>query len=257
MSARAQLNSLIALGIAVLLAVLSLVCWQFAQTQSAALTHERNHFLLQSLRKTAEDFLATGMTPEQMPAMQDVIDREKASFPQLMAIDIFTPAGRISYSTDPGALHTQVPQDWVSQLAQAGSWETQDPTQDQLGMRFENDLGRAAGGIVLTLQPAGAAWTLTQWQHAGMQALIWAALLLGCCLAALALLQWELRRCLRPYRQISRILKQESGPDDEAESLGNIDEFTQWAEQAAQQLQQEHAQTQQAMQKLQELDRDD
>lgn len=252
MSARAQLNGLVALGVAVLLGVLGLVCWQFAQTQSAALAHERNHFLLQSLRKTAEDFLATGMTPEQMPAIQDVIDREKTSFPQLMAIDLFTPTGRISYSTDAGALHTQVPQDWVSQLAQTGSWETQDPTQDQLGMRFENDLGRAAGGIVLTLQPASTAWTLTQWQHAGVQALIWAALLLGCCLAALALLQWELRRCLRPYRQISRILRQESAPESESDTSH---EFKQWAAQAAQKLQQDYVHTQQAMQQLQELDR--
>ncbi|QXZ09126.1 hypothetical protein KUF54_14005 [Comamonas sp. Y33R10-2] len=252
MNARAQLFSFIALGVALLLAVLSMVCWQFSQINTRNLTQERNHFLLQSLRKTAEDFLATGMTPEQMPAMQDIIDRERANFAQIMAIDIFNPAGRISYSTDAGALHTQVPQDWVSQLVQSGSWETQDPTQDQLGMRFENDLGRAAGGIVLTLQPTGGAWTLAQWQGAGVQALIWVGLFIGCCAAALALLQWELLRCLRPYRQISRILAQEQVHETDSGSAG---ELKPWAAQAAKQLEQEYTQTQQAMQQLQELDR--
>lgn len=252
MSARAQIYTLMVLGIAALLTLLSICCWQFAQTQSAALAQERNQFLLQSLRKSAEDFLATGMTPEQMPAMQDVIDRENASFPQLMAIDIFTPAGRISYSTDAGARHTQVPQAWINQLARTGHWKTQDTTQDQLGMRFENELGRAAGGIVLTLQAADSPWTLAQWQQAGIRALRWAALLAGCCLVALALMHWELQRCLRPYDQISRILRQKLAAETPTSCASDLKP---WALQAALQLQQEHTQAQQAMQQLQELDR--
>ena len=252
MSIRMQLGGLMALFMALLLAAITAVCLQFASAQSTHLASERNHFLLNSLRKTAEDFLATGMTPEQMPAMQDVIDREKSSFAQLLSIDMFTPAGRITYSTDAGAFNTQVPADWVEKLAQTGAWETQDPTQDQLGMRFENNLGRAAGGIVLTLQPADSPWSLKQWQQAGVQALRWLALGVVSCAAALVLGLWQLQRSLQPYRQVPKILAQDSAPADSTQ--GTALQQASW--QASQTLTQNYAQTQQALARLQELDRD-
>ena len=251
MSVRVQLGGLMTLCMGLLLAAVTAVCLQFASAQSAQLASERNHFLLNSLRKTAEDFLATGMTPEQMPAMQDVIDREKASFSQLLSIDMFTPAGRITYSTDAGAFNTQVPADWVEKLDQTGAWETQDPAQDQLGMRFENNLGRAAGGIVLTLQPADSPWSLKQWQQAGVQALRWFALGVVSCAAALLLGLWQLQRSLLPYRQVRQILARTTAPDSTAN--GSALQLASW--QADRKLKQDLAQAQQALERLQELDR--
>lgn len=254
MSARTQITSIMVACAALLLATLAICCGYFAQVNDAQLASERNHFLLHSLRKSAEDFLATGMTPEQMPAMQDIIDREKTSFVQLMSIDLFSPAGRITYSTDPGALHTQVPLDWVEKLAQSGTWETQDPTQDQLGMRFENNLGRAAGGIVLTLQPSNAPRTLAQWQQIGTQFLYLTLLALACCAIALVGGVWQLHRSLHPYRHISRILTDK--PTTAPVTLPSIhhSDLSVAAMHAAHRLQQEHAQTAQAMGQLQELD---
>ena len=252
MSIRVQLGGLMAVCTALLLAAITAVCMQFASAQDTQLASERNHFLLNSLRKTAESFLATGMTPEQMPAMQDVIDREKSSFSQLLSIDMYTPAGRITYSTDAGAFNAQVPPDWVEQLIQTGVWETQDPTKEQLGMRFENNLGRAAGGIVLTLQPTDSPWSLKQWQQAGVLALRWLALTLASCLAALLLGLWQLRRSLAPYRQVQQILTQ----DSVAESSAHSSPLQQASWQADQQLKQDYAQAQQALTRLQELDRD-
>ena len=249
MSVRVQLGGLMALCMGLLLAAVTAVCLQFASAQSAQLASERNHFLLNSLRKTAESFLATGMTPEQMPAMQDVIDREKASFSQVMSIDLFTPQGRISYSTDAGAQNVQVPPDWVQKLDQEGSWETQDTTQDQLGMRFENNLGRAAGGIVVTLLPSDHPWTLDQWRNSGQKALIWLAVVVVSFATALGLGLWFLQRSLRPYQAVKQILNQQAVP-----SLADH-ELQTAAEQAARHLQTQHTQTQQALQKLQELDR--
>ena len=66
MSIRMQLGGLMTVFMALLLAAITAVCLQFASAQSTHLASERNHFLLNSLRKTAEDFLATGMTPEQI-----------------------------------------------------------------------------------------------------------------------------------------------------------------------------------------------
>lgn len=252
MSIRVQLGGLMAICTALLLAAITAVCMQFASAQDAQLASERNHFLLNSLRKTAESFLATGMTPEQMPAMQDVIDREKSSFSQVLSIDMYTPAGRITYSTDAGAFNAQVPPDWVEQLTQTGVWETQDPTKDQLGIRFENNLGRAAGGIVLTLQPTDSPWSLAQWQQAGVLALRWLALALASCAAALVLGLWQLRRSLAPYRQVQKILTQ----DTAAETGANSSPLQQASWQANQKLTQDYAQAQQALTRLQELDRD-
>ena len=249
MSTRAQLSLSLLLCMTVLLAALTGLYWHFSSTQAIQLAQERNHFLLQSLRKTAEDYLATGMTGEQMPAMQDVIDREKASFSQVMSIDLFTPQGRISYSTDAGAQNVQVPPDWVQKLGQEGSWETQDTTQDQLGMRFENNLGRAAGGIVVTLLPSDHPWTLDQWRHSGQKALIWLAVVIVSFATALGLGLWFLQRSLRPYQAVKQILNQQAAPSLAGHELQTA------AEQAARHLQTQHTQTQQALQKLQELDR--
>ena len=256
MSIRVQLGGLMAICTALLLAAITAVCMQFASAQDAQLASERNHFLLNSLRKTAESFLATGMTPEQMPAMQDVIDREKSSFSQVLSIDMYTPAGRITYSTDAGAFNAQVPPDWVEQLTQTGAWETQDPTKDQLGMRFENNLGRAAGGIVLTLQPGDGPWSLKQWQQAGVLALRWLALTVVSCAAALALGLWQLRRSLAPYRQVQQILTQDSVAESSAHEGTFSSPLQQASWQADQKLKQDHAQAQQALTRLQELDRD-
>lgn len=248
MSTRAQLSIALLLSMAAMLAALTALYWNFSSSQAKQLAQERNHFLLQSLRKTAEDYLATGMTAEQMPAIQDVIDREKASFAQVLAIDLFTPQGRISYSTDAGARDVQVPADWVKKLNEAGSWETLDPAQDQLGMRFENNLGRAAGGIVITLQPADQPWTLSQWQRLGQLALYWLAMVIISCSAAVCLGLWYLHRGLQPYRHVARILNQ-------ATTSHTLDTELQSAtEQAAQHLQAEYAQAQQALRKLRELD---
>lgn len=248
MSTRAQLSATLLMCTIAMLAALTGLYWHFSNAQATQLAQERNQFLLQSLRKTVEDYLATGMTAEQMPAMQDVIDREKSSFAQVMAIDLFTPQGRISYSTDAGARDVQVPADWVEKLSLEGSWETLDPTQDQLGMRFENNLGRAAGGIVVTLLPTDQPRTLAQWQRMGQQALWWLMLAAVCCITALGLGLWLLQRSLRPYHQVVQILNQGAG------NQALDAELRQAAEQAAKQLQAQHAQTQQALQKLQELD---
>ena len=250
MSSRTQIAALMALGMAVLLAALTALCWQFANTQSARLASERNHFLLTSLRRTAEDFLATGMTPEQMPDMQDVIDREKASFTQLLSIDLFTPSGRITYSTDAGAFNAQVPADWVEKLAQSGAWETLDPLQDQLGMRFENNLGRAAGGIVLTLQPQGSSQSLEQWRQTGLQLLRWLALAAISCGAVMVLGLHQLRRSLSPYRQVQRILTGTLASDDAHPDTV----LQQSAAQADITLHQQAAQARSALQQLQDLD---
>ena len=252
MTTRAQFCSLLVLTLALLIAGLSGMYGWTAARQRSAVAEQRNLFLLQSLRSTTENYLATGTSLDQMASLQGLIDRERVSFPEVLAIDVFSAAGRVLYSTDPSSRGSLVPADWVAKLEQTGSWETLDPSQDQMGMRFENDLGRAAGGIVLTLVPQDRPWTLVQWREAAQDGLRLLALCLGCMVLASLLALLGLRRLLQPYRRASQRLEHAAGdvpltaPRDALEHL---------AARAIQRLDGEMAQTQQTLQGLQELDR--
>lgn len=207
MTPRAQLYALVLTCMLALTATLSGIYLWAAQEQRQELTQQRNHFLLNSLRSTTESYLAIGLDLEQMQALQSLIDRERDSFPQVLAIDVFSAKGQVFYSTDAGSQGLKVPEDWVQKLAENGAWETQDPTQDQMGMRFENDLGHAAGGIVLTLAPADNPSSLSQWRSRGIQGLKLLGLTLLGSAAALLLAMISLQRIFQPYRQVTAILK--------------------------------------------------
>ena len=94
------------------------------------------------------------------------------------------------------------------------------------------------------------------WQQAGERrralTLRWLALALASCAAALVLGLWQLRRSLAPYRQVQKILTQ----DTAAESNAHSSPLQQASWQADQKLKQDYAQAQQALTRLQELDRD-
>ena len=181
-------HRLLAIVLACVLAVLAstqaLAHWA-ARTAHDAMVQQRDHYLLHSLRTAAENYLAIGLNLEQMEALQTLIERERASFDQVLAIDVFAASGTLLYSTDPNALGSQVPPHWRQGLEQSTPWHTDGPAQRQLGVRFDNDLGQAAGGIVLTISTATPPLTLAQWKAHGQQAL---ALLAAAALAIAALL---------------------------------------------------------------------
>ncbi len=202
---------------ALLAIVLACTMTAFASTQAlgwwgARAAHEdrvvqRDSYLLHSLRTAAENYLAIGLNLEQMAALQSLIERERSSFAQVQAIDVFAANGRLLYSTDLSTLGSQVPAHWRDSLTSSAPWRRDAAGLRELGTRFDNDLGQAEGGIVLTVSTSHAALTPAQWQQHGQAALQVLALLLLAGLSAWAGIALGLRRLLSPYEHVAHVLK--------------------------------------------------
>ena len=208
---------LLALALATLCALL-LALWALVQQaergQQAELAAQRDAYLLLHLRTAAENYLATGLQLEQLQALQDMLEREQSAFDDIVSIDVFSPAGLVLYSTDIGSRGLPAPAQWRDLLAQATPWQAQAVGQRQIGQRFDNDLGQAGGGIVITLSTARQPATLAQWYQRSRLLLQWLALAALAALAAAAGLHLGLRRLNRRYDQASAILRGQPLPPD-------------------------------------------
>ena len=207
MSPMLRVLGLTAAGMLLMLAALLGIGWQVQQARESAWQAQLDSYLLGHLRATVEDYLATGLQLEQMEALQDVIERDKSAFARIVAIDVFSPRGTVLYSTDADSRGQPAPDPWRQQLAQTGSWHNDLPEQRQIGQRFDNDLGQAAGGIVVTLSTATPTPSLVQWKAWALTAAQWLAVAALALLAAAGAVLGGLRRLLRPYDEAARILR--------------------------------------------------
>ena len=249
MSMRARLHAIVLLAVLALFAGLGWLTEQAGRAQHQAMQEQRDGHLLRKLRTTAENHLATGLQIDQLEALQQVIARDFTDFAGLVAIDVFSASGTVLYSTDAGNRGMPAPEGWREKLAQDGAWELEAPGQRQIGQRFDNDLGQAAGGVVVTFSTATPPPTLAQWSERGQHALQWLAWLLGAVVAAMVLLHLGLRHVLGPYREAARRLRGAAAqPASTGASLG--DAAAQQRERWAADLQRQH----QAMQQLEALD---
>jgi hypothetical protein len=236
------------------LACTQALAWWTARAVQQAQVMQRDSYLLHSLRTAAENYLAIGLSLDQMQALQGLIERERASFAQVQAIDIFNASGSLLYSTDLNTLGSPVPAHWRERLADNTPWSHTEAGQHQLGTRFDNDLGQAAGGIVLTVSASPTALTLAQWQERGWAALQVLAMVALSSLGAWAGVALGLRRLLAPYAHTAQILHSSTNttpapaPTPQHSALEQAALHTQAHWRAAQQ----HAQ--QRLRQLQELD---
>lgn len=250
MSPRRHLLTIVLACSLAALACTQALTWWTARAVQQAQVMQRDSYLLHSLRTAAENYLAIGLSLDQMQALQGLIERERASFAQVQAIDIFNASGSLLYSTDLNALGSPVPAHWRERLADSTPWSHEEAGQRQLGTRFDNDLGQAAGGIVLTVSASPTALTLAQWQERGWAALQVLAMVLLTGLSAWAGVALGLRRLLAPYARTGKILHSSTrtapAPQHSAPEQAALHTQARWR--AAQQ----HAQ--QRLRQLQELD---
>jgi hypothetical protein len=207
MSLRARLHAIVLLAVLALFGAMWWLTEHSGQAQQQAMQDQRDGHLLRKLRTTAENHLATGLQIDQLEALQQVITRDFTDFAGLVAIDVFSAGGTVLYSTDAGNRSMPAPEGWRENLAQDGAWELESPGQRQIGQRFDNDLGQAAGGVVVTFSTATPAPSLAQWSERGRRALQWLGWLLGSMVAAMVLLHLGLHHVLGPYRGAARILR--------------------------------------------------
>lgn len=201
-----RIQAIVLAGVLALLAAQLLITAQAERSRQADIAAQLDGHLLQSLRATTENFLATGLQLEQMDALQGVIEREQAAFARIVAIDVFAASGSVLYSTDADSRGRPVPEEWRQHLAEDRPWRGESLLLRQIGQRFDNDLGQAAGGIVVTLSTASEQDTLERWKESGQRLLRWLLLAALSVAAAWAGIYWGLRHLLRPYREAGRIL---------------------------------------------------
>lgn len=207
MSLTGRIHAIVLACVLALLGALLLLMQQAERSRQADMEAQLDGHLLRNLRATAENFLATGLQLEQMDALQGVIEREQAAFARIVAIDVFSANGSVLYSTDVDSRGRTAPDEWRQHLAQDRPWRGESVMLRQIGQRFDNDLGQAAGGIVVTLSTAPEPETLATWKERGQQMLRWLLLAALVLLAAWMGTHWGLSWLLRPYRDAARALR--------------------------------------------------
>ncbi len=242
-----RIHAIVLACVLALLAALLLLTQQAERSRQADMQAQLDAHLLRSLRTTAENFLATGLQLEQMDALQGVIEREQAAFARIVAIDVFSASGSVLYSTDADSRGRPVLDEWRGHLAQEQPWHGESLMLRQIGQRFDNDLGQAAGGIVVTLSTAPELETLETWRERGQQMLRWLLLAALALLAAWAGTHGALAWLLRPYRDAARMLRGEPL----AQSHGAL---AQAALRQRAQWQAERQRCQQRLERLEEMD---
>ncbi|MEP9352959.1 hypothetical protein ABLE93_05090 [Xanthobacter sp. KR7-65] len=179
--------------------------------------------LLGTLRASTEANLSIGLLLDQISLLQPRIEREKASDPSILAIDVFNPAGRAIYSTDRSVIGEEVAQDWVRRLGAEGVWTAAERSDTVFGTRFENDLG-VAGGISVTVSDEARS---ARADRLGLDLLARAAMLcLAASIAATLAAVVFAHMITRPFDRVARILRGEGTPAGDDGGLTPLAEAT-------------------------------
>lgn len=192
----------------------------------------RDGYLLRSLKAAAEANVSIGLTLDQMDALQSLIERERESAEGVLSIDVFNGSGVVVYSTDRSAIGTTVASPWVPFLDKEGTWAIPGRGERVVGTRFDNDLGRAEGGIALTLRGPDAALSranpLERFQSLGLPLVATLAALIIAAIMASAALTRTLGRFRRAAALMAPGTSELPRPGDSLASLA-LSQRQRWA----------------------------
>lgn len=209
MTMRARLLLIVVALVSAALLLAGYVGYGVGERMRVALSQARDAHLLNTFRAHAEYRLALGLTLEQLDGLQALIERERASAPAIVSIDIFAASGVLAYSTDRSAVGSEVAPAWVAKIGATENWRIDAPAERVVGARLENDLGEAVGGVAVTLaKPAGQSPLLELVSLAPIRAhgpLI--GLAAGCVLLAGLCSGAVMRRLLVPYQTTAALLR--------------------------------------------------
>ena len=113
---------------------------------------------------------------------------------------------------------TAAPDVWRPLLAQDQPWSSEGRGQRQIGVRFDSDLGQAAGGIVITLSRGEEApATLAQWYANSLRLLQWLVVALVAVAVTLGGVSVGLLLLGRPFQDAARALRGQPLPPRRAD----------------------------------------
>lgn len=108
----------------------------------------------QNLKVTLEAAIALGLPLEQLPRVQEMLEREHAATPATLSIEVFDPQGRVLYGTDRSFLGDLVHERWLAlaNAAGGGSWHSDDGA---VGVPLINGFGVAVGHVAVRFAVTG------------------------------------------------------------------------------------------------------
>jgi hypothetical protein len=124
--------------------------FRFEQTLRAT-TEARLGFVAKDLKANIQTGLDLGLDLTSMSNVPNIIEREAASDPGILGIDVFDDHGQVLYSTQESAVAAEIPRIWRTA---AGSdddavWQASDREQMVVGTRLTSNFGADVGGVAL------------------------------------------------------------------------------------------------------------
>lgn len=110
-------------------------------------------FALTQLRQSLESSVSLGLPLADVQIAQDLIERARASNPDILAIEIISASGLSLFNTDRGSLGEAITDRWADAISRARGrrWQVQEFSAIVFGDHIRNDFGARVGGIAITV----------------------------------------------------------------------------------------------------------
>jgi hypothetical protein len=111
-------------------------------------------FLLTQLRDTIEANVGLGLPLADVRVVQDLIERAKATDPQVLAVEVFSPDGVSLFNTDRGSIGEAISSAWqtaVRYRVQNERWRVEEFGNIVVGQVIRNDFNEAVGHLAITV----------------------------------------------------------------------------------------------------------
>ena len=124
--------------------------FRFEQTLRAT-TEARLGFVAKDLRANIQTGLDLGLDLSSMSNVQNIIEREAATDPGILGIDVFDDQAEILFSTQESALEQQIPAAWRAAIGSDDDavWQASGREQMVVGTRLTSNFGSDVGGVAL------------------------------------------------------------------------------------------------------------
>jgi hypothetical protein len=124
--------------------------FRFEQTLRAT-TEARLAFIAKDLKANIQTGLDLGLDLSSMSNVQNIIAREAATDPRILGIDVFGDHAQVLFSTEEGAVESQIPEAWRAAIGSGGNavWQASDHKQMVVGTRLTSNFGADVGGVAL------------------------------------------------------------------------------------------------------------
>ena len=124
--------------------------FRFEQTLRAT-TEARLGFVAKDLKANIQTGLDLGLDLSSMSNVQNIIDREAATDPGILGIDVFDDHAQVLFSTAAGATEVQIPAAWRAAIGSDADavWQASDRAQMVVGTGLTSNFGADVGGVAL------------------------------------------------------------------------------------------------------------